>query len=65
MNNALRREGIPIASGGRGYFYAATPQEVRDTIAHMANRIVGIRAAIAGLKQSILYRFTVWQSGFR
>ena len=53
MVNALRRKGIPIASSGRGYFYAATPQEVRDTIAHMTNRITGIRAAIAGLKQSL------------
>lgn len=27
--NALRREGVPIASNGSGYFYAATEQEVR------------------------------------
>ena len=53
MVNALRRDGVPIASGGKGYFYAATPQEVRDTIAHMTNRITGIRAAIVGLKQSM------------
>ena len=53
MVNALRREGVPIASSGRGYFYAATQQEVRDTIAHMTNRITSIRAAIAGLRQSL------------
>lgn len=29
--NALRREGVPIASNGSGYFYAATEQEVRAT----------------------------------
>ena len=29
MVNALRRDGVPIASNGSGYFYAATDQEVR------------------------------------
>ena len=37
--NALRRKGIPIASNGSGYFYAATEQEVRATIAHLTHRI--------------------------
>ena len=27
MVNALRRDGVPIASNGSGYFYAATDQE--------------------------------------
>ena len=35
MVNRLRRKGIPIASSGSGYFYAATEQEVRATIAHL------------------------------
>ena len=35
--NALRREGVPIASNGSGYFYAATEQEVRATIAHLTH----------------------------
>ena len=39
--NALRREGVPIASNGSGYFYAATEQEVRATIAHLTHRIGG------------------------
>ena len=43
--NALRREGVPIASNGSGYFYAATEQEVRATIAHLTHRIGGIAAA--------------------
>ena len=47
MVNRLRRKGIPIASSGSGYFYAATEQEVRATIAHL------IAAAIAGLNQSL------------
>ncbi len=51
--NRLRREGIPIASSASGYFYAATEQEVRSTIAHMTHRISGIAAAIRGLNQSL------------
>lgn len=49
MVNALRRDGVPIASNGSGYFYAATDQEVRATIAHLTRRISGIAAAIRGL----------------
>ena len=44
--SALRREGVPIASNGSGYFCAATEQEVRATIAHLTHRIGGIAAAI-------------------
>ena len=53
MVNTLRHEGVPIASSGSGYFYAATAQEVRHTIAHMTHRITGISAAIRGLNQSL------------
>ena len=51
--NQLRREDIPIASNGSGYFYAATEQEVRATIAHLTRRISGIAAAIHGLNRSL------------
>ena len=51
--NALRRKGIPIASNGSGYFYAATEQEVRATIAHLTRRISGIAAAIRGLDRTL------------
>lgn len=51
--NALRREGIPIASDQSGYFYAKTEAEVRLTIRHMKSRIGGISAAITGLKRSL------------
>lgn len=51
--NRLRREGVPIASDGSGYYYAATEQEVRATIAHMTRRIGGIAAAIHGLNRSL------------
>lgn len=51
--NQLRRAGIPIASNGSGYFYAATEQEVRATIGHLTRRISGIAAAIHGLNRSL------------
>ena len=51
--NRLRRRGVPIASNSNGYFYAATEQEVRATIAHMTHRISGIAAAIRGLNKSL------------
>ncbi|MDE6996775.1 MAG: hypothetical protein K2P04_02720 [Oscillospiraceae bacterium] len=51
--NRLRCRGVPIASSSSGYFYAATEQEVRATIAHMTHRISGISAAIRGLNKSL------------
>ena len=51
--NRLRRDGVPIASNGGGYFYAATEQEVRATIGHLTRRISGIAAAIHGLNRSL------------
>ena len=51
--NTLRQSGVPIASSGSGYFYAATEKEVRATIAHMTHRISGISAAIRGLTNAL------------
>lgn len=51
--NALRREGVPVASNQSGYFYAKTEMEVRLTIRHMRNRVSGISAAISGLRRSL------------
>ena len=51
--NALRRDGVPIASDSNGYYYAQTELEVRRTIAHMKHRIGGIAAAIRGLEQAL------------
>lgn len=53
MVNRLRRKSVPIASSRNGYFYAATEQEVRATIAHLTRRISGIAAAIGGLNRSL------------
>ena len=51
--NTLRRSGVPIASSARGYFYAATAQEVRTTITRMSHRIIDIARAIDGLNESL------------
>ena len=51
--NALRRDGIPIASDQNGYFYAKTETELRATIKHMRCRIAGISAAISGLNRAL------------
>ena len=51
--NTLRRSGVPIASSINGYFYAATAQEIRATINHMAHRIEGISKAIRGLNEAL------------
>ena len=60
--NAVTSRELEIAFEIRGkglrdlintYFYAASEQEVRATIAHMTHRISGIAAAIHGLTQSL------------
>lgn len=51
--NGLRRDGVPIASNGNGYYYASAEQEVQATIAHLTHRISGIAAAIRGLTRSL------------
>lgn len=53
MVNALRREGIPIASDQNGYYYAKTKTELGATIKHMQCRIRGICAAISGLRHAL------------
>ena len=51
--NRLRRGGVPIASNQNGYFYAATQQEILDTIALLTRQISGITATITGLRYSL------------
>jgi hypothetical protein len=56
--NTLRREGVPICSGEKGYFYAETDAELlRRTIRHMSSRIAGISGAIRGLKKARTFRY--------
>jgi len=51
--NSLRRESIPIASNRSGYFYAMNAGEVYATIRHLERMDESIRAAIAGLVNSL------------
>lgn len=51
--NALRREAVPIASNGSGYFYAENAAEVYTTIRSLQKMRRGLDAAIAGLEQAL------------
>ena len=51
--NALRRGGIPIASGKEGYFYAETAGDVYATIRGLRKLQAGIERAIVGLEGAL------------
>ena len=51
--NALRREGVPIASSGEGYFYAENAAEIYATIRSLQKMRQGLDTAIAGLEQAL------------
>jgi len=49
----LRREAIPIASSGAGYFYAETAGEIYTTIRRLEKMRRGLDAAIEGLEEAL------------
>lgn len=51
--NRLRRQGVPIASSQRGYFYAETAGEVYATIRYLKEMAKGLEAAILGLEAAM------------
>ena len=51
--NALRREGVPIASGKEGYFYAETAGDIYATIRSLHKLQAGIERAIVGLEGAL------------
>ena len=51
--NALRRDGLPIASSGDGYFYAENAAEVYATIRGLKKMRRGLDAAIEGLEMAL------------
>lgn len=51
--NKLRQEGVPIASGKEGYFYAETAGEVYATIKILRKLQEGIEKAIRGLEAAL------------
>ena len=40
--SALRKEGHPICSGPRGYYYAANQDEINDTVGHFNEFVTGL-----------------------
>ncbi len=51
--NKLRQEGVPIASGREGYFYAETAGDVYATIRNLKKLQAGIDKAVAGLENAL------------
>ena len=51
--NRLRREGVPIASGREGYYYASNAGEVYATIRSLRKMASGLEAAISGLESAL------------
>ncbi len=51
--NALRREGIPIASNSAGYFYAENAADIYATIRSLQKMRRGLDAAIEGLEKAM------------
>ena len=51
--NRLRCEGVPIASGSEGYFYAATAGEIYATIRDLKKMQAGIDRAVCGLESAL------------
>jgi hypothetical protein len=47
--NSLRCKDFPICSDSVGYYYAATTQEINETVAQLNNRITKISNARNGL----------------
>ena len=51
--NALRREGIPIASNSAGYFYAENVADLYATIRSLQKMRRGLDSAIEGLEKAL------------
>ncbi|MBQ3424648.1 MAG: HTH domain-containing protein [Eubacterium sp.] len=47
--SALRQEGHPICSSQKGYYYAASQQEINETIARLNEFVTGISNSRTGL----------------
>ena len=51
--NRLRRDGVPIGSCRRGYYYAVTAGEVYTTIRKLQQMERGLHAAVRGLEDTL------------
>ena len=45
----LRREGYPICSSDKGYFYAETQKEINSTVRHLNEFLTGVSNSRTGL----------------
>lgn len=48
--NSLRCKGVPICSGGQGYWFAGNSYEIKNTVNQMVSRIMAMREAVEGLE---------------
>ena len=62
--NSARREGQPICSSRNGYWLARNTDELDETIRELTGRIMGIQAAVDGLKKARL-TLEISESEFR
>ncbi len=53
MANELRCQGVPIGSCQKGYFYAESEDEIRQTISHLDSRMKRMKAAKAGMMATL------------
>ena len=54
--NDLRCQGVPICSSSKGYFYAASKDEIEKTLNHLNSRVGKITEARDGM-ENILKKF--------
>lgn len=52
--NRLRRNGEPICSCSKGYYYSNSITDVYKTIANLSSRVSSINEAIEGLSNSLI-----------
>ena len=48
--NGLRCQGKPICSCNKGYYYAASQTEIKNTVKNLEMRVSAITSAIEGLR---------------
>lgn len=51
--NEARRNGIPICSTNKGYYYSTDPAEIKATINGLYHRIESVLHAIDGLEKAL------------
>ena len=51
--NVARRNGIPICSSPKGYYYSECNEDIIQTIKSLKHRITDIQGAVDGLQQSL------------